>query len=73
AHVGNLVPEILHYDAELYLIVMERLSPHIIMRQGTIRATVYPDFAGHITDYLARSLFFTSDIAMKAGDKKALV
>ncbi|MEZ5846849.1 MAG: S-methyl-5-thioribose kinase [Geminicoccaceae bacterium] len=73
AHVGNLVPEILHYDPELYLIVMERLSPHIIMRQGTIRATVYPDFAEHITDYLARSLFFTSDIAMRAGDKKALV
>ena len=72
-HVGALVPEILHYDAGLYLIVMERLSPHIIMRQGTIRAVIYPQFAGHITDYLARSLFFTSDLAMKAGDKKAMV
>ncbi|MEZ5826020.1 MAG: S-methyl-5-thioribose kinase [Geminicoccaceae bacterium] len=72
-HVGALVPEILHYDEKLYLIVMERLSPHIIMRQGTIAATVYPKFADHITDYLARSLYFTSDLAMKAGDKKALV
>ena len=72
-HCVGLVPEILHYDARLYLIVMELLSPHIIMRRGMIDATVYPRFCQHITDYLARTLFFTSDLALPAADKKAML
>ena len=32
----GLVPAILHYDPLLYLTVMERLSPHVIMRRGMI-------------------------------------
>ena len=70
-HVGAQVPEIIHYDPALYLIVMERLSPHVIMRRGMIEGTIYPQFVEHITSYLARSLFHTSDLAMKAADKKA--
>ena len=35
-HVGALIPEIYHYDPELYCTVMEYLSPHIILRQGLI-------------------------------------
>ena len=70
-HVGSLVPKILHYDEKLFLIAMERLSPHIIMRQGMIKGVVYPSFAEHITDYLARSLYLTSDLAMSAAAKKA--
>lgn len=72
-HVGRLVPEILHYDPQLFLIIMERLSPHIIMRQGMIAATVYPKFAADITDYLANTLFHTSDLAMSAAEKKGRV
>ena len=70
AHVGRLIPEVYHYDPLRFAIVMERLSPHIIMRRGMIRAVRYPHFAEHISTYLARSLFFTSDLAMAAGDKK---
>jgi len=68
--VGPLVPAILHYDPALFLIVMERLSPHIIMRRGMIEAIEYPRFAEHITDYMARTLYFTSDMAMPAAEKK---
>ena len=50
-----------HYDPQLYLIVMERLSPHIIMRRGMIDGVVYPHFAGHIAEYLAQTLFHSSD------------
>ena len=72
-HVGRLIPEVYHYDPRRYAIVMERLSPHIIMRQGMIKAVRYPRFAEHISTYMARSLFFTSDLAMTAGDKKSQV
>lgn len=71
--VGPLVPAILHYDPQLYLIVMERLSPHIIMRRGMIDAVVYPHFVDHIVEYVAKSLYFTSDLALKAAEKKQMI
>ena len=39
-HAPARIPEVLHYDEKLYLIVMERLSPHVIMRQGMIRGVI---------------------------------
>lgn len=71
--VPGLVPEMLHYDEQLFLMVMERLAPHIIMRKGMIAATVYPRFAAHIAEYLAQTLFASSDLAVPAAAKKAQV
>src|SRR5579872_3108476 len=71
-HVGERMPAVYHYDPALYAIVMERLSPHVIMRHGIIAGRRYPAFAEHVSDFLARSLFFTSDLAMPAERKKAL-
>jgi 5-methylthioribose kinase len=62
-HVGRRIPEIYHYDPELYCTVMERLSPHIILRQGLIAGNLYPNLAAHMGDYVARACFFTSDLA----------
>ncbi len=73
AHVGALVPEIYHYDPTQFCIVMERLSPHIIMRQGMIKGVRYPKFVEHITDYCAKSLFFTSDLYLSAPEKKQVM
>jgi 5-methylthioribose kinase len=70
---GRLVPEIIHYDEGLALIVMELLEPHIIMRRGMIAGTVYPKFAEDISTFMARTLFFTSDLALPADRKKALI
>ncbi len=64
------VPEPLHFDPKLYAIVMERLAPHIIMRRGTIAATVYPRFAEQIAEFLARTLYFTSDLGINAAERK---
>jgi 5-methylthioribose kinase len=61
--VGNLIPKIHHYDPDLYCIVMERLSPHIIVRQGLIAGRRYPSLAHDMGEYVARACFFTSDIA----------
>ncbi|MEM2124333.1 MAG: S-methyl-5-thioribose kinase, partial [Methanolinea sp.] len=71
--VPGLVPEMLHYDEGLFLMVMERLHPHIIMRKGMIAATVYPRFAEQIAEYMAQTLFGSSDLAVPAAAKKAEV
>lgn len=70
---GTLVPDVLHYDETLALIVMELLEPHIIMRRGMIAATVYPKFADDISTFMARTLYFTSDLALTADRKKAMI
>ena len=62
-HVGTLIPKIYHYESELYCTIMERLSPHIILRQGLIAGRRYPNVARDIGEYIARACFFTSDFA----------
>ena len=66
----GLVPAVLHHDEALALIAMELLEPHIIMRKGLISGMRYPRFVEDITTYLARTLFFTSDLAVPAAQKK---
>ena len=66
----GLVPAVLHHDEALALIAMELLEPHIIMRKGLISGMRYPRFVEDITTYLARTLFFTSDLAVPAAEKK---
>jgi 5-methylthioribose kinase len=66
----GLVPAVLHHDEALALIAMELLEPHIIMRKGLISGMRYPRFVEDITTYLARTLFFTSDLAVPAAAKK---
>ncbi|WP_424769012.1 S-methyl-5-thioribose kinase [Paenibacillus sp. sgz302251] len=66
----GLVPIVYKYDADLALTVMEDLSDHIIMRHGLIAGTRYPKFADDISTFMARTLFFTSDLGMNQQDKK---
>jgi 5-methylthioribose kinase len=51
--------------------VMEFLGEHIILRKGVMRGVRYPKLAEHISDYMAKTLFFTSDLFLSAGAKKA--
>ncbi|MEQ8652199.1 MAG: S-methyl-5-thioribose kinase [Kiloniellales bacterium] len=69
----GLVPRVVHYDETLALIAMELLEPHIIMRHGMIAGTVYPGFVEAITDFTAKCYFHTSDLALPADRKKALL
>jgi 5-methylthioribose kinase len=62
-HVGKLIPNIYHYDPDLHFTIMERLSPHIILRQGLIAGRRYPHVARDIGEYIAHACFFTSDLA----------
>ncbi|MCG7384866.1 S-methyl-5-thioribose kinase [Paenibacillus sp. ACRRY] len=66
----GMVPEVYHYDDDLALTVMEDLSDHVIMRKGLIEGVTYPLFAQHIGEFMARTLFFTSDLGMNQQLKK---
>ncbi|WP_316175525.1 MULTISPECIES: S-methyl-5-thioribose kinase [unclassified Bradyrhizobium] len=66
----ELVPAVLHHDEQLALTAMDLLEPHIIMRKGLVAGTIYPGFVDHITTFLARTLFFSSDLALTAAEKK---
>jgi 5-methylthioribose kinase len=67
----GLVPDVLHHNEALALTAMELLEPHIIMRKGLVAGTTYPRFVEDITTFLARTLFFSSDLAVPAAEKKA--
>ncbi|UUZ93174.1 S-methyl-5-thioribose kinase [Paenibacillus sp. P25] len=69
----DLVPAVHAYEPELALTVMEDLSDHVIMRKGLMERNRYPLFAGHISRFLARTLFYTSDLGMNQQDKKGRV
>ena len=49
---------------------MELIEPHIIMRKGLIAGALYPRFVGDIATFMARTLFFSSDLALPAARKK---
>lgn len=68
----GLAPKIFYYDREMYAIVMEDLSDHIVLRKGLIQGIVYPRLAADMGTFLARSLFFTSDLGMDPLQKKEL-
>jgi 5-methylthioribose kinase len=67
---SGLVPRVLHYDSEQSLLILERLHPHVTLRRGMIKGTVYPRFAEQIGRFLGETLFRTSDLAMPAIEKK---
>jgi 5-methylthioribose kinase len=68
----NLSPKIYFYDKEEYAIIMEDLSAYIVLRKGLIRGNLYPHLAEHMGEFLARSLFFTSDLGLDPLKKKAM-
>jgi 5-methylthioribose kinase len=69
----ELVPKVYHYDGEMYLNIMEDLNKQVIMREGLMKQVVYPLFAEHIGTFLARTLFYTSDLYLASDEKKAMV
>jgi 5-methylthioribose kinase len=64
------VPKVYHADSQLFLMVMQRLSSHCILRQGLMSGVVYPKLADHLSTYLANTLFFGSDLFLAPEIKK---
>lgn len=67
------IPHLVHYDERLFAIVMEKLSPHVILRRGLVQGRRYPHLAEHVATFMAETLYGTSDLALPAAEKKALV
>lgn len=70
---AGLVPEVYAIDEDLAITVMEDLSHLTIAREGLIRLEAYPKLASDIGEYLAQTLFHTSDFALHPFEKKKLV
>lgn len=71
-YTPGLAPEVYDYDDEMSALVMEYLGNHQIMRKPLVARQKFPNFVDHISTFLARTLFFTSDLYLSGPDKKAL-
>lgn len=70
--VPGLVPQVYGTDDRLAYTIMEDLSHLTIAREGLIQGKSYPNLSNHIGEYLARTLFHTSDFALHPFEKKGL-
>ncbi|MCA0012318.1 S-methyl-5-thioribose kinase [Mesorhizobium sp. B292B1B] len=71
ARAPGSVPAIYHFDETQALIIMEYLSPHIILRRALIEGRQLPNIARDIGLFMARTLFRGSDFSMVTRDRKA--
>jgi 5-methylthioribose kinase len=67
----GMVPAIHHFDEAQALIVMDYLSPHVILRRALIEGRQLPDLARHMGLFMARTLFRGSDLSMDTAERKA--
>ncbi len=72
-HAPGFVPHVHHFDPDLHFVVMEHLTPHIILRQGLVRGRKYPRAASDLAVFVARTLFFTSPLGSSAAACKKRV
>ncbi|BCH28268.1 methylthioribose kinase [Mesorhizobium sp. L-8-10] len=71
ARAPGSVPEIFHFDEGQALIVMEYLTPHIILRKALIAGRELPRIAEDLGLFTARTLFRGSDFHMATRERKA--
>lgn len=67
----GIVPAVRHFDADQALIVMEHLTPHIILRGQTMAGREVAELGAVMGRFCARTAFRCSDLAMDPGKKKA--
>ncbi|MEO1676900.1 MAG: S-methyl-5-thioribose kinase [Pseudomonadota bacterium] len=67
----GIVPAVLHFDETQALIVMEHLTPHIILRAQTMAGDRVADLGAVMGRFCARTAFRCSDLHMEAPKKKA--
>lgn len=65
------VPAVHYFDEEQALIVMEFLSPHVILRRALIDGRELPNIARDLGLFTARTLFRGSDFSMEHRERKA--
>lgn len=71
--VPEHVPEVFHASSDMSLVAMRNLRNHKILRGELIAGKRFPLLAEHMSTFLARTLFFTSDLALDHAAKKEAV
>jgi 5-methylthioribose kinase len=61
------------HDPQRAINVLEDLHPHLVLREGLMQHLRYPLLAQHVGLFLARSLFYTSDLHLPSAEKKEAV
>ncbi|HHC29084.1 MAG TPA: S-methyl-5-thioribose kinase, partial [Rhodobacterales bacterium] len=64
------VPEILHFDEEQALIVMEFIAPHVILRHKLMAGEKVEGLAERMGEFCARTFFRGSDLSMDTAKRK---
>jgi len=72
-HVPEYAPKIYYADEAMSVVVMQYLGDHIIMRKGLIAQNTYPLFSEQISDFLAKTLFYTSSLYLSSSEKHRLM
>lgn len=67
------VPTVFHADEAMSLVIMRNLSDHKILRGEIIAGRRFPRLADHMSSFLAKTLFHTSDLALDSATKKKRV
>ncbi|WP_404449503.1 S-methyl-5-thioribose kinase [Sutcliffiella horikoshii] len=70
--VPNLVPKVYYTNETLAITIMEDLSHLEIVRNGFLDGKDFPLLSKHIGEYLAKTLFYTSDFGLNQQEKKKL-
>lgn len=69
----HLVPKIYLFDEVMSCCAMEDLGDFTIMRTALMNHQVFPNFAEHISAYMAENLLPSSDVVMEHKQKKKYV
>lgn len=72
SYVPQYVPTVYYSDESLAITVMEDLSHLQIARKGLIEGKTFPLLSEHIGEFIAKTLFYTSDFGMNQQQKKQL-
>lgn len=72
-YAARFLPQPLHYDPARKLMIAEYLEGYHVVRGGLTAGNSYINFATEIAEYLAATLFFTSDFGMPSPRKRDLV
>ncbi|GAA4480775.1 S-methyl-5-thioribose kinase [Gluconacetobacter asukensis] len=72
-HVGDLTTELLHFDPDRFVLVVESLDGHVVLRHGLMQGGDWPDAAAAIGRFVARATFPTSPLALKFEDASTLL
>ncbi|WP_458120689.1 S-methyl-5-thioribose kinase [Paenibacillus sp. Z6-24] len=71
-YAPEYVPEVYYTDNDYAITIMEDLSHLTIVRTGLAEGAVYPLLSTHIGQYMARTLYGTSDYGLGADARREL-